>query len=352
MKRRTIAITLVFSLFLTIILTSMLGYIPIASAATVYDSSITVDANDAGGANLNANGQVRYTNTVNGSVHGWYTLSSTGTHTLSGVGNATKYKIEIKWYGTIVSTGSITTSATAASSNSYSINCGVYRVSVKNIDANNYEFKGTIKVTAPNGTVKTFTSISNFTQAQAQNGTWKIEAYWQGTSWKVNVTSINLQANKAFNIICHNLWISVGGTGYDTWMNQSATTIVCSWEAANKRLRIEGSASAGTYVTIYAYIKDVTCRDVYCYSGSLISWSQSGSIVTIKVKATSPIVVELDLSTPIAIKPPPTPPPEEEEPIITLPTTPPIALTRTQILLIIIALLAIAILLPEKKVKK
>jgi hypothetical protein len=165
---------LLMILMLLLTVSAMFGTIRLVSGAVVYTSTIEVNhARDSNGNDLQ--GTIKIINLDNGTIHGPYSLNSTGGYSLNGLGNATNYRIEIYWQGSKVNQTTVTTSAVAGTINKYSpINCRVAQLSFSFQDSNSPAQSLTIvnfTVIAPNGTSKTLTST---VIPQAQNGTWTI----------------------------------------------------------------------------------------------------------------------------------------------------------------------------------
>jgi len=217
--------------------------------AVAYDSVIEINhARDANGKDL-AGGVVRITNLDNGTVHGDYTLNSTGGYRLDGVGNATNYLIEIFWQGSKVNQTQITTSATAGTVNTVSpIDCKVFTLTL------NFKYKtGTLTatkvlITAPNGTTLTHESVSSISQEQAQNGTWTIEVYYRW--WKVNRTSFSLDSNLEMDVVAVNLIVNVGGM--DVFV-KTGSLVSASYVDTNKELTVTVSGTKGSTSEIYVH---------------------------------------------------------------------------------------------------
>ena len=257
MRKRYSTLYLV-PLILSLLFLAVITLQPVeVQGAVAYDSVIEINhARDANGKDL-AGGVVRFTNLDNGTVHGDYTLNSTGGYRLEGVGNATNYLIEIFWQGSKVNETKITTSSTAGSVNTVSpIDCKVFTLTL------NFKYKtGTLTatkvlITAPNGTTLTHESISSISQEQAQNGTWSIEVFYRW--WKVNRTSFSLDSNLEMDVVAVNLILNVGGM--DVFVGVG-NLVSASYVDTNKELTVTVSGTKGGISKIYIYCqKPVTVK--------------------------------------------------------------------------------------------
>jgi len=178
-----------------------------AHASTNFNSSIEFNhAQDVNGADLTG-ASCRFINTVNSSVHGWFSLSDTAGYRLDGVGSGTLYKLEILWQGNKVNETYYTTSNTSGVNEiSSTIKCRVGRLtfSLRHSGGEDlYVSPSRFKVQSPNGTTL---SISNLTISQAQNGTWNVrEIYWQSSNIVPETNSslaFNGTTNYTWNINC------------------------------------------------------------------------------------------------------------------------------------------------------
>jgi len=133
---------LVLVLFVLISLSILM--IPQVQGATDYTSSLQFNNTiDYASSTLNSTkATVRFTNNANSSVHGTYSLNSSGGYKLTGVGNATSYTIEFfwDWYGTTykIHEVDVTTSDTSGTNNTF----GAYTIQrlVQNVNSSGIAF--------------------------------------------------------------------------------------------------------------------------------------------------------------------------------------------------------------------
>jgi len=300
-------------LLLSILTTSFPSPVIAQVDPVVYQNTLSITINDANAVAV-WKGQLRITNVNNGTAH---TYSFTGgSWSGNGFGNATNYKIECIYQGTKTGETTITTSATAGSTDSITLTCSIYKLEFTLKDFYGKEFTAEkVEITAPNGTTNTFTNVKVWKAGQNQNGSWTIKAYvspTSGISWLIETKTFSLTANKVFDYDCKEFAYNIAGTGFHIWADNLADPTEYVWDSGKKFLITRGSVPAGTYVYIKAYVGDEECRDVYAYAGSLISWKQVDKLVEATVTALTPIDVAIDLSKP-GIPPPVKPPPLKPE---------------------------------------